>query len=210
MDNKIEKIKELCISLKKYSLLSEEDLIKLIKEFEKIPRDEYYGARKQLLADDEIIDSLLDIGSYTNNKKLKENVISSLGYIIQKYEYSKTDKIFNFFTDDYVCKKPCVKTAFFIPHMPQFKEWDKKWEYLLAIKNMTPKKIALKTFDSIISLFLEEIPKEHLSEIRQYFETQRAEKLQEYEKREDKQSMAIDYIIGEIDKKLDVIRKRQK
>jgi len=148
---------------------NELELREIIKQFEKIPREEVSKFYKPYFTDD-LVDNLLRIGEA--NKKDTDilcNLISILGNIIVRYKVEATNKIFDFFIQSSHVKKVNYYVSLFICYLPQFKVWENKWDYIISIPTIAPKKRSKDNFFLEVKKLInngEEIPDEYKSKIR--------------------------------------------
>lgn len=171
---KIEDISYLQSELKKYEILSEDEIFILLKKFEKTTRDEmscYFESyfTDEDFADEDFADVLLQIANkYKENKKNHIYIISSLGNMINRYHLKETEEIYGYFKNARFTKGISAYVAIYFPHFKGFQEEENKWDYFMKIAKMSPKKIAEATFLSLVREHIEEIPDNYKEEVIQF------------------------------------------
>lgn len=162
---KLALILDLKNQLNQWRSSSEDEILLLLKEFEKKPRDEVSFWYNEALSDDEFATTLLEIaGYYQHNSKVARDLVSTLGYMIQRYQLTPTNQIFQYFLANAAKKDVAFFVSLFLPHMPQFQTYDQNWQYLMSIKNIKPIKNGRESFRLLINKFWQELPLEYLSE----------------------------------------------
>ena len=94
---KIERVSMLLHDIHNWKSLNELDLKNVIKQFEKIPREEISRFYTPYFTGD-LVENIIQIGEA--NKKDTDmlcNLISILGNIIARYNVESTDEVFDFF-----------------------------------------------------------------------------------------------------------------
>ncbi|NTE00369.1 hypothetical protein G6M26_30710 [Agrobacterium tumefaciens] len=168
-----ENLESLILKIKNCDFSDESVIEKILYEFEKIPREEWTKYRVKLLSDNDLSSQLLRIAEkYSTNSKLLINVISSIGNMMERYNLLVSDEIFDFFLKHKDDKGIAFYISLFITKMPQFDLYKDRWEYILAIPKIPPKKKSMNLFLQIIKNTEIEIPSQYRSEI--------AKKIQEY------------------------------
>jgi hypothetical protein len=165
---KIDNCKDLTDAIKNYETFDETELEEIIKQFEKVPREEVYQCYFKFLTN-EIAKKLLQIGEkYSNNTNITWHIISALGNLIERYNVEPSDKLYSFFLQ--CSNKPKVDyfVALHINVFPQFNASKDKWEYIFSILNIRPKKKSFNAFYTQIRRVLQKneiIPNEYLEKI---------------------------------------------
>ncbi|WP_228413550.1 hypothetical protein [Chryseobacterium sp. CH21] len=163
--------------------LSEEQLFQAVKEFEKTPRLEVSVYYNDLFNDTKFADILLDIYKRNaDNTKLVVLLISAIGNMLQRYSLSETNDIYEFMLENAYKKNVGPYVAIFLPRMEHFKSYNQKWQYFMEVKEMSPKKVAESSFEVIMDLYGNEIPKENKEEAASYFNRKAEESNNEYGK----------------------------
>lgn len=163
---KIENISYLQSELKNNFRLSEEDILDLLKRFEKTTRDEMSCYFESYFTDGDFATVLLQIArNYKENKKVQIYVLSSLGNMINRYHLKETKEIYEYFRNARFTKGISAYVSIYFPHFKRFQEEENKWDYFMKIAKMTPKKIAEINFLAILNEYIEEIPSEYKQEI---------------------------------------------
>ncbi len=168
---KINNIVKLKSGLGNWEKLSEDEVFKLIKEFEKTPRDEGSSFYNEYFNDSEFGETLVKIAqTYTNDSKIVINVISALGNMMWRYKLPETEDIYQLMLDNSQRKGVAPYAAIYLPRMDKFKDFQDKWEYYMSIKTMSPKKLAESEFLDIIEDNLKNIPAKFKEEVVAFLE----------------------------------------
>jgi hypothetical protein len=172
MKQKVKNIEELYNKIKCWNIYEEYELENIIKQFEKIPRYEMSAYFKPYFTR-ELVNNLLEIGK-TNNKNILCNIVSILGNMITRYNIEAEDRIFDYFVSLKDRKKKVnYYVSMFLPNFPQFKKWENKWDYLITIPEIAPKKKSMDNFYIKINSIIKEneiIPIEYKEKIITLFE----------------------------------------
>ncbi|MFF2156100.1 hypothetical protein ACFVVQ_12365 [Paenibacillus chitinolyticus] len=185
MDTKknIENIGLLKEKISDWHKLSDEELFLAVKEFEKMPRLEVSIYYQDLFKDPKFSKTLLDIyNRHKDNTKLVVLLVSAIGNMIQRYDLPETKEIYEFMLENSDKSKIGPYVALFLPRLKNFENYDNKWEYFMNIKKMSPKKVAESSFETIMDLYLEEIPEPYKNETIEYFNKKAEESNNEYGK----------------------------
>ncbi len=167
---KLDNIIKLKSELKTWKNLKEEEVFKLVKEFEKTPRDEVSNWYKDALSDSAFSEVLLNISKkYEINTKMNVYITSALGNMIERYDLEETKTIYDYFLNNKDKKEVSVYVSLFITKMEHFKNYSDKWEYIMSVKNLKPSKIAESSFDTIIKAEKDNIPEEYISTIQNFY-----------------------------------------
>lgn len=172
MDTKknIENISLLKEKLSEWHKLSDEELFLTVKEFEKTPRLEVSIYYQDLFNDPKFSKTLLDIyNNHKDNTKLVVLLVSAIGNMIQRYDLPETKEIYEFMLENSDKSNIDPYVAIFLPRLKGFENYDKKWNYIMNIKKMSPKKVAESSFETIMDLYLEKIPEQYKNEAVEYF-----------------------------------------
>lgn len=175
MNQQLEYLTELKEQLCNWKAYDETQLEELIEEFEKFPRKEYSLNYIPVLTDSSLITSVFEIGKvYQNNLKLLINVISSLGNIVCRYEVTPSSEMFIFFKECTKKKKVNYYVSLYISSFPQYSNWDDRWNSLLSMPQIAPKKKSILNFQTELKRLLvsnEPIPAEVRQQIIQTLNT---------------------------------------
>lgn len=151
--------------------LSEKDLESLLKKFGKITRDETSQLKKEILSEGAIAKTLLGIASkYYNNSKMLTEIISSIDNMHNRYGLEITNDIFEFLTEQTKNKKVNYYVSIFITSLPQFEKYEYKWDYILSIPDIAPKKKSINIFYRVINNNVEDIPNKDKMNVIKVFE----------------------------------------
>lgn len=168
---KLDIILELKSQIENWKSYNEEKIFQIVKEFEKKPRDEGSYWYEKALSDKNLAESLLAIADkYQENTKLNIYIVSALGNMIKRYKLECSDNIFNYFLKNAQTKGVALYVSFFLPYSPQFEEYEKKWEYIMSIKNIKPLKDAEISFKERIEFFLNQLPIKYTEETISFFQ----------------------------------------
>jgi hypothetical protein len=150
---------------------TENELEILIKRFGNLCRDETSVFRKDILSDNNLAETLLEIGGiYSNNCKILIEIVSSISNMHERYELKITNKIFQFLINQTNNKKVNFYVSIFISRLPQFNNYEYKWEYIMSVPNITPKDKSRNTFYHIINDNINTLPDELKPKIIAIFE----------------------------------------
>lgn len=141
---------------------AEKELEILLKKFGNICRDETSLLRKGILSDYQLAKTLLEIGNtYNSNYKILIEIVSSINNMNKRYKLEITDDIFQFLIVQTKNKKVNFYVSIFITELPQFANFDHKWEYIMSIPNIAPKDKSINTFYRIINENIDTIPENY-------------------------------------------------
>jgi len=120
------------------------------------------------------IQRLLNIGyKYTTDEKILEQVIRSLKTISERCDIKaqalnniseinevKTQSLYDFLFGYKDSENKTIKrlVAYALPSFPQFDAYEQKWEYLLSMPKIAPRKDSMDMFRWIIKERINEIP----------------------------------------------------
>lgn len=159
---KLDNINKLKSEITSWKKLSEDDVLKLLKEFEKTPRDEGSSFYNDAFNDDEFAEVLLAIAKkYNSNTKINIFIISSLGNMMERYKLKETKSIYEYFLSKIYEKGVSVYASLFFTELKNFINYQNKWDYIMSVKDMKPSKIAESSFETIIQSKKNEIPEEY-------------------------------------------------
>ena len=98
--------------------------------------------------------------------------------MVWRYKLHPTDKIFEFFKEAASHKKVNYYVSLNISHFPQYISWKRRWNYLISIPNISPKKKSIENFHTEVKKILstkEKIPfqvtKELLTILKKHINT---------------------------------------
>jgi hypothetical protein len=169
MEQRIKILEELKDKLCNWKSYDETQLQKLMEEFEKIPREEFSSFYTPILTDKSLIENIIEIGeAFQANSNISINVISSLGNIVWRYKLNPSAKIFDFFKKATKNKKVNYYVSLYIASFPQYRTWEDKWNYLLSMPEITPKKKSMVNFHTEVKKILsskDDIPSEVIKKI---------------------------------------------
>lgn len=169
MEQKIKILEELKDKLCNWKSYDETRLQKLMKEFEKIPREEFSSFFTPILTDKSLIENIGEIGeAFQSNSEILVNVISSLGNIVWRYKLDPSVEMFDFFKKATKNKKVNYYVSLYITSFPQYHTWKDRWNYLISIPEIAPKKKSIVNFHTEVKKILntkEDIPLEVINKI---------------------------------------------
>ena len=146
----------------------ETQLQELMKEFEKFPRKEFSFFYVPILVDKTLIENIIEIGeTFQANSNISINVISSLGCIVRRYKLKPSSKVFELFTKAIKNRKVNYYVSLHISAFPQYSTWEDKWNYLLSMPQIAPRKKSMVNFHHEIKRMLgsnDYIPSEVIKE----------------------------------------------
>ena len=164
-------ILELKTQIDNWKSYTEQEVSQIVKEFEKKPRDEGSFWFEETLSDKKLASNLVAIANkYPENTKMNVYVVSALGNMIKRYKLESSQEIFNYFLEKAQAKEIALYVSFFLPYLPQFDKYEKKWEYIMSIKNIKPLKDSEISFKERIEFFLNQLPNKYVQETIVFFE----------------------------------------
>lgn len=162
MQHKIKTLEDLRDKLYLWKSYNEEDLEKIMSAFEKFPRREFSTFYIPILTDAILAEHLVAIGKiFLTNTHMLINIISSIGNMVWRYKLYPSDKVFNFFKEATTHKKVNYYVSLNISSFPQYSSWEGRWDYLISIPNISPKRKTIKNFYTEVKKILstkEKIP----------------------------------------------------
>lgn len=177
----IDHIEVLKNQISQWRKLSLEDLFQSVKEFEKTLRLEVSIYYNDLFNDVKFSEILLDIyKSNADNAKMVILLISAIGSMIQRYNLPESRDMYELMVENAYKKNIGPYVAIFLPRLEHFKNYSKKWQYFMNVKEMSPKKVAESSFEVIMDLYGNEIPEENKEEVIHYFNKKSEESNNEY------------------------------
>ncbi|MBE9598411.1 hypothetical protein [Pedobacter sp. MC2016-24] len=166
----IDHIEVLKKQISQWRKLSIEDLFQSVKEFEKTPRLEVSIYYNDLFNDVKFSEILLDIyKSNADHAKMAILLISAIGNMIQRYNLPESQDMYDFMVENAYKKNVGPYVAIFLPRLKHFKNYSKKWQYFMNVKELSPKKVAESSFEAIMALYGNQIPEENKEEVVRYF-----------------------------------------
>ena len=167
---KLENIVQLKAELENWKELSEADVLKSLKGFEKTPRDEGSTAYSEHLSDPRFAEVLLDIASeYDANTKISILTVSALGNMIRRYDLPESKRIYDFFVSNSRRKGVSAYVAIFLTKLKTFDDYADDWDYILSIRDMKPSKVATLRFRAIVESRKGDIPSQYRSLVIDHF-----------------------------------------
>jgi hypothetical protein len=145
--------------LKNWKELTEDEILSAVKGFEKTLRAEGSSYYNEYFNDSGFAETLLDISTnYSGNKKINTCIITSLGYMMQRYNLPESEEIYNYFNENSDKTGLAAYVALFFTKMENFEKHPAKWDYIMSIKDMKPAKMSEPTFEMIIKDKKNDIP----------------------------------------------------
>ena len=132
----------------------------LIKKIERETRQEIGIVSEAFFSNPTITERLIIIGQkYNDNDKILEEVIRTVTTISERFGV-KTQIVYDFLISHIESKNNKIKfeIASCVPLLPQFDHYDKKWEYILSIPKIPPKKYSIDIFQRVIKRRIAEVP----------------------------------------------------
>ena len=169
MEQKIKILEDLRDKLYLWKSYNEEDLEKIMSAFEKFPRKEFSTFYIPILTNTLLAEHLVAIGKiFLTNTHMLINIISSIGNMVWRYKLYPSDKVFNFFKETTTHKKVNYYVSLNISSFPQYSSWEGRWDYLISIPNISPKKKSIVNFHTEVKKILstkEKIPPQVTKEL---------------------------------------------
>jgi len=122
------------------------------KKIERETRQEIGIVSEAFFSNPTITERLIIIGQkYNDNDKILEEVIRTVTTISERFGV-KTQIVYDFLISHIESKNNKIKfeIASCVPLLPQFDHYDKKWEYILSIPKIPPKKYSIDIFQRVI------------------------------------------------------------
>jgi hypothetical protein len=144
-------------------VMSEEDALDISKRLEKQVRSEWGVCSDVFFRMPSVINFVIELGNrFEGNDKILENVISILHHSALRPSKMKTPLMYDFMLKHKDCKPNRAKRliADTIPYFAEFDDYDKKWEYIMAIPKIAPKKDSRNVFRRVLENKSEQIPDE--------------------------------------------------
>lgn len=155
MQQKIKILEDLRDKLYLWKSYNEEDLEKITSAFERFPRKEFSTFYIPILTDAILAEHLVAIGkTFSTNTCMLINIISSIGNMVWRYKLYPSDKVFNFFKESTTLKKVNYYVSLNISSFPQYSSWEERWDYLISIPNISPKKKSIVNFHTEVKKML--------------------------------------------------------
>ncbi len=166
-------LEEIIIPLKNnWETLSEKELDNLLSKFGKITRNETSQLRKKVLSESDTANTLLNIGlKYHSNNKILIEIISSINNMHSRYNLKITNDIFAFLLEQTKNKKVNFYISIFITELAQFKKYEKRYEYIISIPQIAPKKKSINTFYRVVNDNINDMSQEYKMSAIKTFET---------------------------------------
>ena len=159
--------------------LSDDEILPLVKKVAREPREEVNHYREAFFTTSGYVDKMIAIGSrHEDNVKILGEILNGLAAVAERYDEPSTTAKKSLSqkevqaTYDFIVKhigrpEKIIRKylAWSFPVHPLFLQYDKKWEFLLSILELTPKIDFMITFRQFVNLHIESLPNEV---IRQY------------------------------------------
>ena len=144
-----------------------------IKAVEKTTRMEISSELTGFLSDPQLIQKIVNVGhKFALNENIVEQVLWTLGQISSRIFWAMrlsdstfeadTQEIYDFFLKYINSKNPKIKFAVAsgIIRLPEFSQYPQKWEYVISIPNITPKKRSIIIFRRFVAENIADIPRD--------------------------------------------------
>ncbi|MEK4424961.1 hypothetical protein [Solibacillus sp. FSL K6-1523] len=143
------------------------NVLPLIKKVEREVRQEIGIDSKAFFLNPTITKRLIKIGQkYNDNDKILEEAIRTVTTISVRFDV-KTQNVYDFLISYIESKNNKIKLvlASCVPLLPQFDYYEKKWDYVLSIPTIPPKKESMDIFRRVIKRKIDEVPSEQKENI---------------------------------------------
>lgn len=151
----VELLETLKCELCNWKSFDEAQLQHKMRAFEKFPRAEYSTFYKPILTNECLMNSLVELGeAFFANSNLLCDVVSSMGYIIRRYGYVPSTTVFCLFTRAATNKKARYYVSLHLSSFPQFSTWAYRWDYLLSMPKIAPRKLSITNFHGEVKRLL--------------------------------------------------------
>lgn len=135
---------------------------------------EFNTSRKDFFQNEEVVRKILFIAKeYESNEKILNNIITTLGFLVTIHKINN-EKIFSLFEKhiNHSNNRIKISIARFIHKLPQFDNYDGKWNYIISIPKIPPKKSSELFFFHAIKKNSDIIPNNYRKEIINILNTQ--------------------------------------
>jgi len=139
---------------------SSTNVLSLIKKINRETRQELGIDIKAFFSNPTIIEKLIKIGQkHEDDDRILEEIIKTVTNISWRFEV-KTQNLYDFLVKHIESKNNKIKFAIAscVPYFSQFNNYNKKWEYVLSIPKIPPKKESIRLFRWVIEEQIDEIP----------------------------------------------------
>jgi hypothetical protein len=167
--NKLEKIQD---CLRNIDNLAAEELDKLSYLILREAAAEYRHSRKDFFTMEETKNKLIEyITKYCNNTYSLRNILGVMGFTAIRFD-DYDDRYYQFFLANINNPENSINMmiARFFPDFPQFEDFPNKWEYIISIPKIPPKKESITTFYGCVKSRLGHIPAIYKNDIIKVFE----------------------------------------
>ena len=146
---------------------SEEEIEKLIKESAQTCRKEFSIYREKLIREiKDFADILLAIAKfYENNTLIIVEILSSWYCLYNQYGVNLSEEIFKYLMSLKKGNNVRLYTAILIIQLPLLKSYEDKWEYILSISNIAPRRKSISVFYNAVWNNKEMIPIQYREKI---------------------------------------------
>ncbi|GAB0170612.1 hypothetical protein LSPCS325_40490 [Lysinibacillus sp. CTST325] len=141
---------------------SSTNALSLLKNIEEESRQEIGTDKIAFFSNPIIIERLIKIGQkYEGDDKILEEAIRTVTIISERFDV-KTQNLSDFMISHIESKNNKIKyvIASYFPFLPQFNDYNEKWEYILSIPTILPKSESIHIFRRVIERRIDEIPSE--------------------------------------------------
>lgn len=166
MNNKIDSI-ELQSSLDAIPGMSIEDGDTISKQLMSESAKEYTTLRSDFFSDLNNIDRIIKIGyKFSESEKILFQILTTLGFCVQRFGQSDI-RIFDFIVNHVKNTNNKIRMAIarFLPSTVQFDKYDEKWNFILLIPQIPPKKDSGIYFYHALLKRYDQIPEQYKDRI---------------------------------------------
>lgn len=162
-------LEELSNNLLSNKCFNTENYESIIFKLEQISRKETNISFSNVLSNNALASKLVEIGKKNkSNVLLISRILSLLGNMFRRYGLHISNEIWNFYIDFIKIKGAQYYVYLFLPIFPQFKDYDGKWEIIIEMPNIAPKKSSIINYYALIKSYINggiSIPKEYQEKI---------------------------------------------
>ena len=144
-----------------FDTISADEALSISKRLDKAVRAEWGVCAIVFFRLPFVINFIVEIGNrFGENDKILENVIAILHFVVNRPSKAKTLTIYEFMFrhKEHTHKRIRRLIADTIPFFTEFNDYNEKWEYIMAIPKIAPKRDSINIFRWVIEDKLEQIP----------------------------------------------------
>ncbi|WP_147404290.1 hypothetical protein [Aquimarina sp. AD1] len=152
---------------KEIEKISADEILSVTKILVSESSGEFNTLRKDFFENEDVITKIMFLAKkHESDDKILNNIISTLGFSATMYKINN-EEIFNLFKKNinHSSNKIKISVARFIHKLPQFDNYDGKWDYIISMPKIPPKKSSGLFFFHAIKKNFDKIPDEYREKI---------------------------------------------